>query len=302
MLLLTRNLYHAYQIDNLCLAGGVALNCVMNSVLLRQSGFKNIWIQPAAGDAGGAIGAAYSVYHEHLAQERPRHADHDNRAGGLKNDLLQNNLPQADLMQNALLGPAYSTDEIQQALLAENLFFSQPPKQEFYQQVAQYLADGKVVGYFNGRMEFGPRALGCRSILADPRNPAMQSVLNQKIKLREGFRPFAPAILEEFASGYFNGARLSPYMLFVAHSITPDIPAVTHIDGTARLQTVNRDSHPDFYQLIYAFYQLTGCPLLINTSFNVMDEPIVCSPGDAVRSFLQTHIDILAIGGHLVTK
>ena len=283
MLRLTSSLSARYGVDNLCMAGGVALNCVINSAVLRHSGFKQVWIQPAAGDAGGAIGAAYAIYYEYLNQQR--------------------DIPvEKDLMQNALLGPDFTDEAIQQALTDERLPFVQVVQGDFHNQVAQCIADGKVVGYFNGRMEFGPRALGSRSILADPHNPAMQSILNQKIKFREGFRPFAPAILEEFATSYFGGPDRSPYMLFVGDCKVAGLPAVTHVDGTARVQTVNSADHPDFYQLITAFYALTGCPLVINTSFNVMDEPIVCSPPDAIRCFKNTDIDVLAIGRVLVFK
>ncbi len=283
MLRLTSGLYKRYGLDNLCMAGGVALNCVINSAVLRHSGFKRLWIQPAAGDAGGAIGAAYAIYYAYLNQQRDVSVE-------------------SDLMQNALLGPAFTDEEIREVLTNERLTFMRLAQDDFHKQVAQCIADGQVVGYFNGRMEFGPRALGSRSILADPRNPAMQSILNQKIKFREGFRPFAPAILEEFASRYFSGPDKSPYMLFVGGCKLAGLPAVTHVDGTARVQTVSAVDHPDFYQLIAAFYALTGCPLVINTSFNVMDEPIVCSPLDAIRCFKNTDIDVLAIGRVLVFK
>ena len=281
MLKLTRQLYLEFPGENLCMAGGLALNCVVNSILLDGSGYKNIWIQPAAGDAGGALGAAYAVYYQYLAQDR---------------DLC----PNSDQMQNGMLGPAFSREEVKEALISAQLAFLEPDN--FHQQLAICLAEGKVVGYFSGRMEFGPRALGCRSILADPRRADMQSILNKKIKFRESFRPFAPAVLEEFTSVFFRGINKSPYMLFVAETINKSIPAVIHVDGTARLQTVNAATHPDFYRVIHAFYELTNCPVLINTSFNVMDEPIVCSPQDAIRCFQQTHMDVLAIEGMLVYK
>jgi len=281
MLLLSKDLYRQYPSDNLCLAGGVALNCVINTEILRHSGFKQIWIQPAAGDAGGALGAAYAVYYQYLGNARIVTGKEDK-------------------MKNALLGPLYTEKEVKQALDDQHLSWIKPDN--LHNEVARCLAAGKVVGYFNGRMEFGPRALGCRSILADPRNPEMQAILNQKIKFRETFRPFAPAIMEEFVSDYFTAARRSPYMLLVSQTKTNTMPAVTHIDGSARLQTVNAVDHPDFYKLIHAFYQLTGCPLVVNTSFNVMNEPVVCSPQDAISCFKQTNMDVLAMEGILIYK
>ncbi|WP_461453553.1 carbamoyltransferase family protein [Mucilaginibacter sp.] len=302
MLKLTTSLHEQYQEDNLCLAGGVALNCVANGKILKQSGFKNIWIQPAAGDAGGALGAALAVYYEHLKQDR----------------IVQ---PQ-DSMHNALLGPEYVEDEIKQALVKHDLKFEQLADDDLHAVVANEIATGKVIGYFMGRMEFGPRALGARSIIADPRNVTMQSVLNKKIKFRESFRPFAPAVLEGHADEYFDLGAASPYMLLVGKvreekrkpvadevdsmkKINQErsvIPAVTHLDYSARLQTVNADQHPDFYGLINAFYKQTGCPMVINTSFNRMDEPIVCTPQDAILCFLNTEIDMLVVGGFLVRK
>jgi len=306
MLKLTTNLYETYREDNLCLAGGVALNCVVNGKILQQSGFKNIWIQPAAGDAGGALGAALAVHHEHLKQER-----------------IAN--PARDTMHNALLGPEFNTDEIKSTLDAHSLQYHHYIDDELYPLIAAEIAAGKVIGYFRGRMEFGPRALGARSIIADPRDGSMQTVLNKKIKFRESFRPFAPAVMEEHADGYFDLGAPSPYMLLVAQ-VRPEkrintessgleesafarinharsvIPAVTHLDYSARLQTVNAAQHPDLYKLINAFYELTGCPMVINTSFNRMDEPIVCSPEDAVLCFLNTGIDVLVIEGFVVRK
>lgn len=286
MIKITSHLYQEYGIDNLCLAGGVALNCVCNAAIRKQSGFINVWVQPAAGDAGGAVGAAYSVYYEYLTQERSI-------------------VPGKDKMQQSLLGPCYSTQQIQDALTAEGYSCDLLIADDLYKQLAQCLADGKVVGYFNGRAEFGPRALGSRSILADPRIGEMQTVLNQKIKLRESFRPFAPAILQEFAGNYFEDAAVSPYMLFTSQAkeqVSALLPAVIHVDGSARVQTVDEEQHPDFYRVIKAFYDLTGCPVLINTSFNVMNEPVVCSPGDAIRCFKNTEMDVLAIGKFLVFK
>jgi carbamoyltransferase len=306
MLMMTYNLFREFQMSNLCLAGGVALNCVINSKILHQSGFKNIWIQPAAGDAGGALGAAYAVYYDYL--------------GNPRSVILQE-----DKMQNALLGPSFEDKDVKTELLNQNVTFEELTKDNYYSSVADQIAQGKIVGYFRGRMEFGPRALGSRSILGDPRDHRMQSILNQKIKFRESFRPFAPAILEEYASCYFDMVRNSPYMLLVANvtraiRITPatenqhlqgfdqlkqirsTIPAVTHVDFSARVQTVGQYSHPDFYKLINAFHKITGCPVVINTSFNRMDEPIVNTVAEALACFRQTGMDTLVIGSFLITK
>jgi len=304
MLKITTGLHKQHQIDNLCLAGGVALNCVANGKILKQSGFKNIWIQPAAGDAGGSLGAALAVHYEYLKNERIA----DNKT---------------DQMHNALLGPAYNSAQIIEAMEQHGLAFEELPTDELNQEIAKVLVAGKVIGYFKGRMEFGPRALGARSIIADPRNPEMQSVLNMKIKFRESFRPFAPAVLEEYTAEFFDLDTPSPYMLLVAEvkqgkrldqptdeaegfekfkQIRSTIPAVTHVDYSARLQTVNREQHPDFYDLINAFYNLTGCPMVINTSFNRMDEPIVCTPEDAIKCFINTGIDVLIIENYIVRK
>jgi len=304
MLKITTHLHQQYQVDDLCLAGGVALNCVANGKILKQSGFKNIWIQPAAGDAGGALGAALAVHYEYLKQER-------------KTDNI------TDQMQNALLGPAFSPAQIKQELEKSGLSFEKLSPEKLYPLIAQEIAADKVIGYFNGRMEFGPRALGARSIIVDARNPEMQSVLNLKIKFRESFRPFAPAVLEEYAADYFDLGAPSPYMLLVS-DVKPSkripladanaegfdkfkqlrsvIPAVTHVDYSARLQTVNPQQQADFYGLIKAFYDLTGCPMVINTSFNRMDEPIVCTPADAIACFLNTGIDVLVMEGFVVRK
>jgi carbamoyltransferase len=305
MLTLTTTLYKEYQVDDLCMAGGVALNCVINGKILKQSGFKRLWVQPAAGDAGGALGAAYAVFYEHL---------------GIKRDDTEG----ADKMQNALLGPSFSADEVRKCLTDNNLRFKELDISYLHEKIAACINEGKVVGYFKGRSEFGPRALGARSILADPRKEDIQSVLNQKIKFRESFRPFAPAVLEEYASAYFDLDVSSPYMLLVSTikpelriaSVTDEIfsgfdllrirrssiPAVTHVDYSARIQTVNHKSHPDFYDLIKAFYDLTGCPCVVNTSFNRMDEPIVNTPQQAIDCFMQTGMDVLVIGSYLTEK
>lgn len=299
---ITKHLRQLYSTDNLCLAGGVALNCVANSKILQQSGFKNIWVQPAAGDAGGAIGAAFEYYYGYLQRRRTIPA-------------------QVDRMQNMLLGPRWTNEYIQRMLLQKQIIFERKEDSELNAWLAAQLQAGKVIGYFKGRMEFGPRALGARSILADPRIPGMQQIINSKIKFREGFRPFAPAILNNHVSDYFSPAVDSPYMLFTAE-ILPEhrnclppsiqgfdklkhpvsvVPAITHIDYSARLQTVAPDQHPQFYQLIEVFYQLTGCPMLVNTSFNVMDEPIVCSPEDALHCFQRSGLDVLVLENCIVS-
>jgi len=306
MLQITKSIYQEFKIDNLCLAGGVALNCVVNGKILKESGFKNIWIQPAAGDAGGALGAAYAAYYQYSGNQR-------------------NNVGSGDKMQNALLGPSFKDAAIRADLLKAGLSFEELTAEKYYPVIAGHVANGMVVGYFKGRMEFGPRALGARSIIADPRNKNMQSILNQKIKFRESFRPFAPAVLEEYTSTYFDIPVPSPYMLLVA-AVNPGcrvpltdndeqlegleklgvkrstIPAVTHVDYSARLQTVNKTSHPDFHNLINAFYEITGCPMLINTSFNRMDEPIVNTPAEAIACFIQTDMDVLVIENFIITK
>lgn len=305
LLRLVNHLYQTYPAENLCLAGGVALNCVANGRILREGPFKNIWIQPAAGDAGGALGAAYAVYYSHLNLPRILHSS------GI------------DQMNNALLGPSFTEAEIEAALRKNGLSYFRLDDELYFRKIASEIANGKVVGWFDGRMEYGPRALGSRSILGDARNPSMQMTMNMKIKLRESFRPFAPVILEGFASNYFDLPDSSPYMLLVGNlnrkyylpldteqknlsgidllrQIRSTVPAITHVDYSARVQTVNAASNGRFYQLLNAFYQLTGCPLMINTSFNQMDEPIVCNPDDAISCFLKADIDILAIGNFIV--
>ncbi len=307
LLRLVNHLYQTYSAESLCLAGGVALNCVANGRILRESPFKNIWVQPAAGDAGGALGAAYAVYYSHLNLPRNIHP------WGI------------DQMNNALLGPSFTEVEIEAALRENGLSYFRLDDELYFRKIASEIASGKVVGWFDGRMEYGPRALGSRSILGDARNPSMQMIMNMKIKLRESFRPFAPVILEEFAPDYFDLLVSSPYMLLVGNldrkyhlqldqdqqnlsgidllkQIRSTVPAITHVDYSARVQTVNAASNGRFYQLLNTFYQLTGCPLMINTSFNRMDEPIVCSPDDAISCFLKADIDILAIGNFIVEK
>ncbi|RMG64265.1 MAG: hypothetical protein D6715_09935 [Calditrichaeota bacterium] len=291
---------------HLCLAGGVALNCVANGRLLRSGLFEDLWIQPAAGDAGGALGAAYIGWHHVL-----------DRSAEPKNG--------RDLQQGSYLGPSYSNEAIQAFLEAQGIAARYLETEALLETVSEALARGKVVGWFQGRMEFGPRALGNRSILADPRPPEMQSRLNLKIKFREGFRPFAPAVLAEKASEWFQMDRESPYMLLVAEvreekrlPLSPQeqtlqglaklkvprslIPAVTHVDYSSRVQTVNRRDNPLFYALLERFEARTGCPVLVNTSFNVRGEPIVCSPEDAYRCFMRTGMDLLVLGNYLLEK
>jgi len=291
---------------NLCLAGGVALNCVANGRLLREGPFENIWIQPAATDAGGALGAALAVRYLHLKSKR----EVDNKN---------------DSMKASLLGPEFSDQEIEEYLKKENIPYEKLNSDGIAKRSAEIIADEKVLGWFQGRMEYGPRALGSRSILADPRSKDMQSIINRKIKFRESFRPFAPTVLEEYASDYFDLDRESPYMLLVAQvknsKRTPlpeddkrfsgieklkakrsQIPAVTHVDYSARVQTVKRKDNPIYYDMIKEFYSITGVPVVINTSFNVRGEPIVCSPEDAYRCFMRTNMDYLIIGSFLLDK
>lgn len=305
VLKLARQLQRETGVDSLCMAGGVALNCVANGRLLREQVFKNIWIQPAAGDAGGALGAAYAAHHKFRKKERHRPVSSG-----------------ADDMQGSLLGPRFAQDEVVRTLDELGATYEILDQASLSERVAELLANENVVGWFQNRMEFGPRALGARSILADPRSSAMQSQLNLKIKFRESFRPFAPAVKEEAVSQYFHLDVPSPYMLLVAqvhenikskpdqaleglaqlHQVRSSIPAVTHVDYSARVQTVNERSNPEFYQLLSAFEHLTGCPVLVNTSFNVRGEPIVCTPEDAYRCFMGTDMDYLAIGNVLLQK
>ena len=292
--------------ENLVLAGGVALNCVGNGRILREGPFRSLWIQPAAGDAGGALGAALCAWHTYYGRERPDPAGKDSQRA-------------------SLLGPEYDDASIAEELGACGAVYRTMARDELIGKVAGLIAGGNVVGWFQGRMEFGPRALGARSIIGDARSATMQSVMNLKIKFRESFRPFAPAVLREHAGEFFEIGCESPYMLLVApvaeerrrpmsgdeQRLTgidklnvprSDIPAVTHIDYTARIQTVSRDDHPLYYDLIERFYRDTGCPVIINTSFNVRGEPIVCTPREAWRCFMRTEMDYLVLGSHLLAK
>lgn len=268
---------------NLCLAGGVALNAVANGKLHRSGITDRLWIQPAAGDAGGALGAALAV--QHLLLEQPRAAKQD-----------------VDAMQGAFLGPDYANDEIEHQLQAHNAVYAFHDDSEVLALTAKALAEGRIVGWMQGRMEFGPRSLGARSILADPRSPAMQQRLNERIKFRESFRPFAPSVLQEEAASCFALDAVSPYMLLVAPVLDKQLPAVTHVDGSARVQTVTEVTHPRFHALLQQFKALTGCPVLVNTSFNVRGEPPVCSPADAFRCFMGTGLDMLVIGNFILDK
>jgi len=291
---------------NLCLAGGVALNCVANGKLLRENIFDNIWVQPAAGDAGGAVGAAYAAYHGFMGQPRKLNGHMDGMAG-------------------SYLGPEFTDDEIAARLTAVGARFTRLDHAEMIEQTAQALADEKAIGWMQGRMEFGPRSLGARSILGDPRSPSMQKTLNLKVKYRESFRPFAPAVLREDVEKYFDIHNDSPYMLMVApvvedrrRSMTAaeealfgidklnvprsDIPAVTHVDYSARVQTVHEETNPAFHELLKSFKAKTGCSVLVNTSFNVRGEPIVCTPEDAFRCFMGSEIEVLVVGNCLLRK
>ena len=300
VLRMTRALAAEYGIENLCMAGGVALNCVANGKVLRDGAFKNVWIQPAAGDAGGALGAALGAYHLFLDSPRPP-------ANG------------TDRMKGAYLGPEYSQTEIEEQLAAVGAKFVVAQGDSILDRAADALAEGKAVGWFQGRMEFGPRALGGRSILGDARSPVMQKTLNLKVKYRESFRPFAPSVLREDVAEWFELGVDSPYMLLVAdvqpklrHAMTDDekalfgidklnivrsaIPAVTHVDYSARIQTVHAETNPRYHGVISRFKDRTGCPVIVNTSFNVRGEPIVCTPGDAFRCFMGTEIEAMAVG------
>ena len=306
MLRLARALAREQNVENLCLAGGVALNCVANGKILRDGAFKNIWVQPAAGDAGGSVGAALAVWHQFLGRERKLN-------GG------------RDLMQGAFLGPAFAQDEVESRLNKAGAHFEAHSDPEVIEQAANALVMGDAVGWIQGRMEFGPRSLGARSILGDPRSPSMQKMLNLQIKYRESFRPFAPAVLREDVSDWFDLDVDSPYMLLVAdvkrerrrrmtneeemlfgidklNVVRSDIPAVTHIDYSARVQTVHADTNPRFHELISRFKDKTGCPVLVNTSFNVRGEPIVCTPEDAFRCFMGNEIELLVVGNCVLRK
>jgi carbamoyltransferase len=305
VLTMTRALACEYNIPNLCMAGGVALNCVANGKILRDKAFKDIWIQPASGDAGGALGGALAVWHKELNNPRVVNPN--------------------DAMQGSYLGPAYEQDFIEDELLTCGAKFDSATEDEMIEQTAQALVDGKAVGWFQGRMEFGPRSLGGRSILGDPRSEKMQKTLNLKVKYRESFRPFAPSVLREDVSEWFESDYDSPYMLLVDDvkkdkriEVTKEeeslfgidklnikrssIPAITHVDYSARIQTVHKETNPKYHALITKFKEKTGCSVVVNTSFNVRGEPIVCTPEDAFRCFMGTELDFLIIGNCVLRK
>ncbi len=306
MLRTVRHIHRITGEKKLCLAGGVALNCVGNGRILREGPFEDIWIQPAAGDAGGALGCALFTWYQYLENKRTTNGEQDFQKG-------------------SFLGPSYSSDEVRGFLESKNLPYKELPHEEIPQTVADLIAEEKVVGWFQGRMEFGPRALGARSIIGDARSPKMQSVMNLKIKFRESFRPFAPSTLGEYASDYFEIDRPSPYMLLVAYVrpekrremtesenklwgidklnvVRSEVPAITHVDYSARLQTVHEDTNSLYHKMIRAFYELTGCPVIVNTSFNVRGEPIVCSPKDAYICFMRTEMDYLVMENFVLDK
>jgi carbamoyltransferase len=306
MLRMARTAHRETASKNLCMAGGVALNCVANGRILREGPFERIWIQPAAGDAGGALGVALLAWHRAHGEPRAIPAGRD-------------------AMHGAFLGPSYADGQIERYLQSIGAVYERLDREPLLARTADALSNEKIVGWFNGRMEFGPRALGARSILGDPRSPRMQATMNIKIKFREGFRPFAPSVLRERVSDWFELERESPYMLLVApvkrerqipmgqdqrelwgidrlNVPRSDIPAVTHVDYSARIQTVERETNADYYDLIRAFEDRTGCPVVVNTSFNVRGEPIVCSPADAYRCFMRTHIDCLVLGPFFLTR
>jgi carbamoyltransferase len=305
ILRLTKSIAKEFGGENLCMAGGVALNCVTNGKILKEKIFDNIWIQPAAGDAGGALGAALAFWYNELKNERLP--------------------PYRDEMQGSYLGPSYSDNEIEKQLISLGANFEKFPEDELLKIAAQELSNEKTIGWFQGRMEFGPRALGSRSILADPRSDKMQKTLNLKVKFRESFRPFAPSVLKEDLSKWFELENDSPYMLLVAdvnksirEKMTNEekklfgieklnikrssIPAVTHVDYSARIQTVHENTNPKYYRLIQNFKKITNCSVVVNTSFNVRGEPIVCSVEDAYRCFMGTDLDMLICGNFVLYK
>ena len=305
VLRITRNLAKEFDIPNLCMAGGVALNCVANGAILKDGSFQNLWVQPAAGDAGGALGAAQAVWHSELGNPRT--------------------ISEEDDMKGSYLGPSYTDSLIKAELENMGAIFTKIPMGEIATTTANLLSENNAIGWFQGRMEFGPRALGSRSILADPRSDTTQKNLNLKVKYRESFRPFAPSIMREHLSDWFELERDSPYMLLVANvrkelrkKMTDQeenlfgidklnvsrssIPAVTHVDYSARIQTVHQETNPLYHSLLKEFQKITGCPILVNTSFNVRGEPIVCTPSDAFRCFMGTDLDFLVIGNFVLDK
>jgi carbamoyltransferase len=324
MMKMTRFVHKETGMKHLCMAGGVALNCVANGRILREGPFENIWIQPAAGDAGGAIGIALAIWHRYL--EKPRRSA---ESAGAWQSLTRNEASglsrYADGMKGSFLGPRNTESEIEAFLTAENLPFKKYSRAELPDVVGRLMAEGGIIGLHQGRMEFGPRALGGRSIIGDPRSPQMQSVMNLKIKYRESFRPFAPSVLREHVAEWFDLDTDSPYMLLVADVLPKhrrtmtdeehelfgidklnvkrsEIPAVTHVDYSARIQTVRKETNPLYWDIIEAFGKLTGCPIIVNTSFNVRGEPIVCTPQDSYRCFMRTEMDYLVLENFVLDK
>jgi carbamoyltransferase len=286
ILKMVNHIFTKTKMKNLCIGGGVALNGVANYRILSEGPFENVHIPPSPGDAGSAVGAAQYLYHIY----------HKNSKIIFENETKR-------IQENVYVGPSFSNDKIQQFLNSKNILYQSFDDNELLEKTAQLIADGNIVGWYQGKMEWGPRALGNRSILADPRREDMKDILNAKIKHRESFRPFAPSIMEEFASEYFEMSVPSPYMLMVSPIIRPkDIPAVTHVDGTGRLQTVSKDSNLLYYNLINKFYEITNVPVIINTSMNVMGEPIVNTPEQAYQMILKTDMDYLVLGNYLISK
>jgi carbamoyltransferase len=306
MLRMARHVHKVTGKDKLCLAGGVSLNCVGNGRILREGPFRDVWVQPASGDAGAALGAALLVWYKYLGNKRE--SDDKN-----------------DKQKASLLGPMYSDKEIESFLIKEGVPYKKLINADIQDKVSDLIIQGKVIGWFQGRMEFGPRALGARSIIGDARSPEMQSKMNLKIKYRESFRPFAPTVLKERVSEWFELDKESPYMLMVApvrddkrskvvkglgesvgfdklKVMRSEIPAVTHVDYSARIQTIKREDNPLYYDMIDAFYKKTGCPVIVNTSFNVRGEPLVCTPLDAFKCFMRTEMDYLSMGSFLLDK
>lgn len=280
---MVRRLHRKAGLESLCMAGEVALNCVANGKILREGPFKKVWIQPSSSDAGCALGAAFIGWHEYMGKPRKVSRNRDRQKA-------------------SLLGPLFSDEEIEGYLKENNIKYKKLERKTLLKIVSGFLADQRIIGWFQGRMEFGPRSLGNRSILADPRSKYMRGMINSKVKFREAFRPFAPSVLLEKSQAYFDLKCESPYMLFVSAVKKSGFPAITHVDGSARVQTVKREDNPLFYDLIRQFYKDHGCPMIINTSFNRMGEPIVCTPEDAYRCFIQTEIDYLVMGSFIIGK
>jgi carbamoyltransferase len=321
MLKMTKFAYKETGMKKLCMAGGVALNCVANGRVLREVPFEDIWIQPAAGDAGGALGIALAIWHRYLGKPRvssERASTWQSARAASSNGQNHGLAAYADGMKGSFLGPRNSEAEIEKFLQSRHLPYKKYARKELPEAVATLLAEGKIIGLHQGRMEFGPRALGGRSIIGDPRSAEMQSAMNLKIKYRESFRPFAPSVLREQVADWFELDTDSPYMLLVANVEKPrrremtateealwgidklnvkrsEIPAVTHVDYSARIQTVRHETNPLYWEIIEAFRQKTGCPVVVNTSFNVRGEPIVCTPEDSYRCFMRTEMDFLVL-------